>query len=103
MLYSILPLNTFLRKLPDVSNCMYLHDIAILPVARGSKASIQYIEYIKTLSCSMGIKSLAGVLVYGTHVLWSRFGFQNIWIPDLSTELASYGETSKYIVCHLFA
>ena len=99
MLNSIPPLDDFLEELPKHPECMYLHDIVILPEARGGGAAANYVEYVKRLSVSMEIKSLALVSVYGTDVLWSRFGFRAIHSPDLSAKLASYGATAKYMIC----
>lgn len=47
---------------------------------------------------AMNIGSLALVSVYGTDVLWSRFGFQVVHNPELNGKLASYGTTAKYMV-----
>jgi N-acetylglutamate synthase-like GNAT family acetyltransferase len=99
MLNSIPPLDEFLKALPEHAECLYLHDIVILPKARGGGAAARYVEYIKNLAAGMGIKSLALVSVYGTDVMWSRFGFQAIHSPDLSAKLASYGGTAKYMIC----
>ena len=100
MLYSIPPLDELLRRLPDNPECIYLHDAVLLPEARGAGAAARYVEYIKGLARSMGIRSLALVSVYGTDVLWARFGFQVIQTPDLTAKLTSYGASGKYMVCH---
>ncbi|MBM3879412.1 MAG: GNAT family N-acetyltransferase [Verrucomicrobia bacterium] len=100
MLYSIPPLDDFLETLPTKPDCMYLHDMVVLPEARGAGASGRYMQYIKAVTRSMGIRSIACVSVYGTDVLWSRFGFQVIQTPDLIAKLSTYGATGKYMVCH---
>ncbi len=75
MLYSIPPLDEFLKTLPPKPECLYIHDVVVLPEARGSGAAAHYVEYIKHLAAELGIPSLALVSVYGTDALWSRFGF----------------------------
>ncbi|MDD5502980.1 MAG: GNAT family N-acetyltransferase [Candidatus Thermoplasmatota archaeon] len=100
-LNSIPPLDSFLKQLPSKPDCIYAHDIAILPEARGKGASAQYMEYIKNLALEMGISHLAGVSVYGTYILWKRFGFKIVENADLNKKLASYGPSAKYIICDI--
>ncbi len=100
-LYSIPPLDTFLRTLPPEPECLYIHDVAVLPEARGRGAAARYVDYIKRLAEESAIWSLALVSVYGTDVLWSRFGFRVIVDSDLNDKLASYGASARYMVCDL--
>lgn len=100
-LYSIPPLDTFLKALPPKPECLYIHDVVVLPDARGHGAAARYVDYIKSLAREAGILSLALVSVYGTDVLWSRFGFRVIVTPDLSAKLISYGASAGYMVCDL--
>ncbi len=101
ILNSIPPLDEFLKKIPPKPECIYVHDIAILPEARGKGASAQFIDYAKKLAAQIGLSHLAGVSVYGTMVLWSRFGFKIVESADLNKKLASYGPSAKYMVCNL--
>ena len=98
ILFSIPPLDTFLGSLPQNPQCLYIHDVVVLPEARGGRAAARYVDYIKNLAMAMNIGSLALVSVYGTDVLWSRFGFQVVHNPELNGKLASYGTTAKYMV-----
>lgn len=99
MLYSIPPLDEFLEHLPPNPQCLYLHDIVVLPEARGYGASAQYVDDIKRLAKTMNIRALALVSVYGTDVLWGRFGFRVVQTTKLNRKLVSYGATAKYMVC----
>ncbi|MGO8839488.1 MAG: GNAT family N-acetyltransferase [Limisphaerales bacterium] len=101
MLNTIPPLNKFLKNLPEKPECLYLHDIVIAPGARGMGAAGRYVDYIKQLAVEISIPSLALVSVYGTDVLWSRFGFRTVQNSDLNRKLISYGTTAKYMICDL--
>jgi hypothetical protein len=101
VLNSIPPLDEFLVALPPEPQCLYIHDVVVLPEARGHNASGLYVEYIKALAKVMHIQALALVSVYGTDVLWSRFGFQTILNPSLTKKLLTYGATAKYMICNL--
>lgn len=100
-LYSIPPLDEFLKVLPDKPECLYIHDVVVLPEARGNRAAEMYVEYIKHLAIELNISYLALVSVYGTDVLWGRFGFQVIQNSDLNRKLVSYGTSAKYMICKL--
>jgi ribosomal protein S18 acetylase RimI-like enzyme len=99
MLDSIPPLDGFLTKLPEKPNCMYIHDVVVLPEARGHGAAGSYISLIKDISANMGISTVALVSVYGTNVLWSRYGFAIRADERISKKLASYGKSATYMTC----
>ena len=98
MRQQIPPLDGFLGQLPDAADCLYVHDVAVLPEQRGGVARA-YVAEIEDLARSSGIMTLALVSVYGTHVLWERFGFQLV-APDaaLRNKLASYGANATYML-----
>ncbi|MEN6532399.1 MAG: GNAT family N-acetyltransferase [Bryobacteraceae bacterium] len=99
MLFSIPPLDDFLQHLPDKAQCLYIHDVVILPAARGHGAAGHYVDYVKGVARKMGIPALALVSVYGTDRLWSRFGFTVVQDAALDAKLKSYGGTAKYMLC----
>jgi N-acetylglutamate synthase-like GNAT family acetyltransferase len=100
-LYSIPPLDTFLATLPANPECLYIHDVVVLPEARGRGAAARYVDYIKWLAGESAIRSLALVSVYGTDALWSRFGFRVIVSSNLKNSLTSYGASARYMMCDL--
>jgi ribosomal protein S18 acetylase RimI-like enzyme len=95
---SIPHLDAFLNSLPPKPDCLHIHDIVVLPNARGHGAAGQYMEYVKGLAKAQG-RPLALVSVYGTDALWSRFGFRVIEQAELKCQLASYGESARYMIC----
>jgi ribosomal protein S18 acetylase RimI-like enzyme len=98
ILYAIPPLDEFLVGLPARPECIYIHDVVVLPEARGQNAAGHYIDYLKALAAKSKLPSLALVSVYGTDVLWSRYGFQVVQNDQLDRKLKSYGATAKYMI-----
>lgn len=101
MKHQVPPLDDFLGQLPDGADCVYIHDVAVLPDHRGGAARAYVIE-IEQLARSSGIATLALVSVYGTHVLWKRLGFHAV-APDaaLRAKLSSYGASATYMLREL--
>jgi hypothetical protein len=91
-------LDSFLERLPASPDCLYIHDVAILPAGRGHDAAGAYVKTIVELARKDRITSLALVSVYDTHPLWARHGFKIVSSPILADKLASYGQTAKYMV-----
>lgn len=99
MLHSIPPLDAFLGRLPAASQCIYIHDVAVLPAARGHGAAAEYVGCIRRLARQMKIAALALVSVYGTDRLWSRLGFEVVHDASVEGQLLSYGQSAKYMIC----
>jgi GNAT superfamily N-acetyltransferase len=95
------PLDGFLERLPDAADCLYVHDVAVLPDFRGGVARA-YVATIEGLARTSGIAALALVSVYGTHVLWERLGFRPV-TPEaaLRAKLTSYGASATYMLREL--
>ncbi|WP_027536181.1 GNAT family N-acetyltransferase [Bradyrhizobium sp. WSM3983] len=94
-------LDGFLDQLPDAADCLYVHDVAVLPDFRGGVARA-YVAEIEELARSSGIATLALVSVYGTRPLWQRLGFEPA-TPDaaLRAKLAAYGAGATYMLREL--
>ena len=92
------PLDAFLGRLPDAADCLYLHDLAVLPDYRGGVARA-YVATIEGLARASGIATLALVSVYGTRVMWERLGFHPV-TPDaaLRDKLSTYGASATYML-----
>ncbi|AMA58932.1 GNAT family N-acetyltransferase [Bradyrhizobium sp. CCGE-LA001] len=101
--YQIPPLDGFLIRLPDDADCLYVHDVAVLPGARGGVARA-YIATIEQLARASGIAALALVSVYATQPLWERLGFRAVTADaELRVKLASYGDGATYMLRDLAA
>lgn len=91
------PLDDFLWALPEAPTCLYLHDIVVLPEARGQKASERFLNGLESLAHQMSVGHLTLVSVYRTDALWSRHGFEVTKKSELEEKLQSYGPTAKYM------
>jgi hypothetical protein len=98
MLNSIPPLDTFLKQMPTHPNCLYVHDVAVLPKIRGHASAGLYIERMVECAQRIRVEFLALVSVYDTHPLWKKYGFKIMNDPLLDPKLQSYGPTAKYMV-----
>ncbi|MBR0811557.1 GNAT family N-acetyltransferase [Bradyrhizobium diazoefficiens] len=96
--HRIPPLDGLLARLPDDADCLYVHDVAVLPDSRGGVLRV-YIAEIEELARASGIATLALVSVYATRPLWERLGFRPVTAEaELRAKLASYGEGATYML-----
>jgi ribosomal protein S18 acetylase RimI-like enzyme len=101
--HQIPPLDRFLERLPEDADCLYVHDIAVLPDQRGGVARA-YVTGIAELTRASGIATLALVSVYATRPLWERLGFRAVAAhASLHAKLACYGEGATYMLRDLAA
>ena len=89
-------LDAFLGALPAAPGCLYLHDVAILPEARGRGAAGAYVDYLGRVAGELGLRRLALVSVYGTAPLWEKLGFAAV--PAGAPPLPSYGPSAAYML-----
>jgi hypothetical protein len=97
LLKSIPPLDTFLGSLPASPDCLYIHDVAILPIARGHQSSGTFVTLLAEVARNCGISAMSLVSVYNTFPLWERYGFRIVSTPDIEAKLKSYGSTAQYM------
>jgi GNAT superfamily N-acetyltransferase len=104
MQHRIPPLDGFLNALPAAADCLYIHDVALLPECRGRGGARAYVAGIADLARGSGIGTLALVSVYATRPLWVRLGFGPV-TPDaaLRARIASYGAGATYMLRDLAA
>ena len=69
-------LNALLGRLPPQPDLFYIHDLALLPAARGSGAPRPIVERIARHARDQGLAQMALVAVNGSIPFWRRFGFQ---------------------------
>jgi ribosomal protein S18 acetylase RimI-like enzyme len=97
-LHRIPPLDGFLEQLPGEPDCLYVHDVAVLPDFRGGVAR-NYVAAIEHLARASEIATLALVSVYATRPLWERLGFRPVTAnTELRAKLASYGDNATYML-----
>lgn len=89
-------LDVILPALPKDADDYYVHDVALLPQARGGGHARAGIEAILANAAPFGSASL--VSVYGTAPFWSRFGFEPVADRDMEAKLRPYGEGAVYML-----
>lgn len=99
LLGSVPPLDTVIAALPAAPDCLFLHDVALLPAARGRGAGRAYVAAMRALAAARDLEALALVSVYDSLPVWEACGFQTRAAESgLRQKLASYGETARYMV-----
>jgi GNAT superfamily N-acetyltransferase len=101
LLNHIPPLNQLLGSIPQSPECLLIHDVAVLPHARGRGAAAMLIEITSKLARARGLPCLALVSVYHTGPLWGHLGFEMIIDSALTDKLKTYGKTACYMIRRL--
>lgn len=91
------PLDDFLGALPRDPDCLYIHDVALLPPVRGFGGASRYIALMEALARARNIPWLACVAVYGADRLWAALGFREFANGSLRPKLRSYGNQARYM------
>lgn len=95
------PLNARLGGLPDTADTFYIHDLALLPIARGSGAAGAVVDQLRASARDAGFPRLSLVAVNNSGGFWRRQGFEAVDAPGLAAKLSSYGEDARLMVQHL--
>ena len=74
-------LDTLLGALPAAPDCLYLHDVALLPGVRGQGLAAQWVARLMGLAATERLTRLALVAVNGSAPVWHRVGFRP-WRKD---------------------
>ena len=88
-------LDTLLQALPAQADTYYLHDLALLPAARGTGAASRVIEEIRAHGAAWPRLSL--VAVNASVPFWQRHGFEVVTVPGLAERLAGYDATAVFM------
>ena len=88
-------LDTLLGTLPDGADCLYIHDVALLPDARGQQLGAAVVGILAAIANDNGFARLALKAVNKSADFWSRRGFA---ATSIGKSLASYGDDAIYMV-----
>jgi GNAT superfamily N-acetyltransferase len=91
-------LNRLLSTIPSPATTYYIHDVALLPVARGKGHAAQITSQLGAHAGEAGFSNLSLVAVNKSQVFWEKAGFRVIAVPGLETKLASYGPDAALMV-----
>lgn len=99
---SIPPLDTMLHALPPEPDVYYLHDLALLPEARGGGAAARIVAKMAGHAATAGFAAMRLVAVNGSVPFWQRQGFE-VEPPGiaLAAKLASYGPEARLMTRRL--
>ncbi|MBV9077414.1 MAG: GNAT family N-acetyltransferase [Methylobacteriaceae bacterium] len=95
------PLDTFHGAWPADATLLYVHDVAILPEARGEGGAGAYLEAMRRVARMLGLQGLALTSVYGTVPLWAGLGFTVRASERIEAGLAGYGAEARYMTASI--
>lgn len=85
-------LDTLIGKLPDDIAVLYIHDVALLPTARGLGLIESLIPRLEFLAREADLRALTLTAIYGSEVAWFRYGFERVPLDEkLKRQIAHYG------------
>lgn len=88
-------LDTLLGAIPADADTWYLHDVALLPAARGRGASAAIVELVVACARARGLASLSLVAVNDSRPIWEARGFAVA--ADAAPDLSSYGGVAWFM------
>ncbi len=86
--------NTTLGRIPEDASIYYIHDLALLPEARGARAAGALVDSLTVLARRLGFSTLSLVAVNDSRGFWERQGFRVVERPNLAVKLASYEDSA---------
>lgn len=90
-------LDTLLRALPQSPGTYYLHDLALMPAARGTGAGAAAVRVLVAHAAELGFATLSLVAVNGSAPFWKGQGFAVSHGPELGT----YGPDAAFMIRRL--
>jgi ribosomal protein S18 acetylase RimI-like enzyme len=94
-------LDSLLDALPEPAEAYYIHDLALLPAARGGGAASACVDRLTAHARAGGFARMALVAVGSSAGFWRRHGFREAHDEALARKLASYDDAARYMVRHL--
>ncbi len=100
--YGALPkLNSLLEAIPADADTYYIHDLALLPVARRIGAASYIIEALTKHARAQDFATMSLVAVNASQGFWEKHGFVVESAPELSRKLRSYEAAARLMVKRL--
>ena len=94
-------LNSLLGGLPENADTYYIHDLALLPVARRIGAATYITNALAKHARAHGFPTMSLVAVNGSLGFWQRHEFEEADIPELFPKLLSYEPEARLMVRRL--
>ncbi|MBG7618483.1 GNAT family N-acetyltransferase [Herbaspirillum sp. AP02] len=92
-------LNQLLHVIDEQADCLHLHDVALLPQARGSGLGLALIQEIYHLGRATALPCATLVAVHESGGYWHNAGFEDdLEVPPQGLDaLAGYGDGARYM------
>jgi ribosomal protein S18 acetylase RimI-like enzyme len=85
-------LDTYIRKIPDDASVLYIHDVALLPSARGAGLVPDLLKRLSAEARKRNLKEFTLAAMYGSEAAWFQHGFWRVQARgELVDQLAPYG------------
>ena len=91
-------LNVLVGRLPEPASTYYIHDLALLPAARGGGAAGRIVAQLIRHARRLGLRSLSLVAVSGSTAFWVKQGFAVALMPGAGGCTGSYGDDAKLMI-----
>ncbi len=93
------PLNTILGQLPDGADTFFLHDLALLPAARGAGYAGIAVRLLAQRARAMGLDAMSLVAAGTSHAFWRHIGFRPLELDGVAdAAVATYGASARAMV-----
>lgn len=94
-------LNSRLGAIPATADAYYIHDLALLPRARGTGAASRVVELLAGQAHAGGLRRMTLIAVNRSAGFWQRHGFRPTHDASLDRKLASYDDDADYMTREL--
>ena len=94
-------LDTPLGQIPEGADTYYIHDLALLPVARRIGAATFITNALAKHARAHGYPTMSLVAVNGSAGFWARHEFEIAEIPELAEKLLSYEPEARLMIRRL--
>lgn len=94
-------LNSLLGSISENADSFYIHDLALLLMARGTGAARQIVSKLATHARNHGFATMSLVAVNSSQRFWESQWFVVADRPDLSAKLKSYEDEACFMIRQL--
>jgi len=91
-------LNEPLGALPREAGTYYIHDLALLPWARGLGIASATVDRLVAVARTAGLPTVSLIAVNGSTGFWRRHGFEEAASAGLRQKLRSYDAAAQFMV-----
>ncbi len=95
---SIPALDALLDELPADADTYYIHDLALLPLARRIGAAAEMVGLLEKHARALNLPAMSLVAVSGSEGFWQKQGFAAVDDEALAPSLAAYDAAARYMV-----